>query len=302
MLKIKRMRIRANQWMYRIGSYFVLNSIPLLRKASGEGKKQITVPNDIQWERVTVDGVASEWLSPPNSLPETVLLYLHGGGGVTGLYNSHRWMVGHIALACGIRVLLPDYQLAPEHPFPAGLNDCVTVYHWLLSNSYAPGRIIVAGDSAGGLLTISTLLALRQVNQSLPCAAVCISPAIDPAFAGKSMRTNVWKDSLLSPQFARTMMRLYIGDHDLSDPIMAPLNADLEGLPQILIQVGGDEILLDDVVHFSNRAKAAGINVTLEIWPHMWHVWHTCVSVLPEAKDAIDHISTFIHNILVKLE
>jgi len=280
--------------MYRIGAYIGLGSIPLLRKGCGEGKKQITVPNGIQWERVIADGVPSEWLSPPNALPETVLLYLHGGGGVTGLYNAHRWMVSHIALACGIRALLPDYQLAPEHPFPAGLNDCVTVYHWLLSNSYAPGRIIVAGDSAGGLLTISTLLSLHQSNQPLPCAAVCISPATDPTFCGKSMRTNALKDALLSSKYAQTMMRLYVNKHDLNDPLVAPLRADLHGLPPLLVQAGGDEILLDDSVRFSDCAKAAGIDVTLEVWPHMWHAWHTCVPGLPEANQAIDHIAQFV--------
>jgi acetyl esterase/lipase len=203
-------------------------------------------------------------------------------------------MVGYITLACGVRALLPDYQLAPEHPFPSGLNDCVTIYRWLISNGYAPERIAVAGDSAGGWLTISLLLALRKANQPLPCAAVCISPATDPTLSGRTMRTNALKDALLSPVFSRTMTKLYIQDHDLNDPLLSPLQADLSGLPPFLIQAGSDELLLDDAVRFSEHAKAAGTEVKLEVWPHMWHVWHTCVSVLPEARQAIDHIAKFV--------
>jgi acetyl esterase/lipase len=296
MSTIKNSRIRGKQWVLRIGGYFLLGSIPLLRKGSGEGEKQIRIPDGIQWERVNADGVPSEWISPPNAPQDSVLLFLHGGGGVLGLGNFDRWMVGHIALSCGLRVLLPNYQLAPEHPFPSGLNDCVTAYRWLLAKGYLAQRIVVAGDSIGGMLTISVLLALRHTNQPLPGAAVCMSPNTDPTCRGKTMRTNAWKDAILSPKFARTMMRLYVNDHDLNDPLIAPLHADLSGLPPILIQAGADEILLDDSVRFSDCAKAAGTNVMLEVWPHMWHVWQACVPALPEANQAIDHISKFVQS------
>ena len=296
MSTLKGFRIRTNQWLYRFGGYIALGSIPLLRRGSGEGDKHIRVPNGIQWEQVNVDGVRSEWLFPPNAQQDTALLYLHGGGGVTGLYNAHRWMVGYIALACGIRALLPDYQLAPEHPFPSGLNDCITVYRWLLSNDYRAKRIVLAGDSMGGFLTISVLLALHHTNQALPAAAVCISPCTDPMCRGHSMHTNAWKDALLSPKYARTMMSLYLGDHDINDPFIAPLLTDLSGLPPLLIQAGADEILLDDSVRFSDRAKAAGNNVTLEVWPHMWQVWHMCVPALPEADQAINRIAKFVQS------
>lgn len=292
----KNTRLRCELWIYRIGAYFLIGSIPLLRKGFGEGKKQIQIPHGIQWERINADGVASEWISPPNASQDSALLFLHGGGGVLGLYNTHRWMVGHIALSCGFRALLPDYRLAPEHPFPSGLNDCVTAYRWLLSQGYPPQRIVVAGDSMGGMLTITLLLALHETKQPLPGAAVCMSPNTDPTCRGKTMRTNALKDAILSPKFARTMMRLYVNDHDLNDPLIAPLHADLSGLPPILIQAGADEILLDDSVRFSDRAKAAGTNVMLEVWPQMWHDWHTQVPSLPEANQAIDHIAKFIHS------
>ena len=296
MSTIKHFIIRGKQWVYRLGAYFILDSIPLLRKSFGEGEKQIRIPYGVQWERVNADGVLSEWIVPQNASQDSVLLFLHGGGGVLGLYNKHRWMVGHIALSCGIQALLPDYQLAPEHPFPSGLDDCVTAYRWLLSKGYLPQRIAVAGDSLGGMLTISLLLALHQTNQPLPGAAVCISPNTDPTCRGKTMRTNTLKDAILSPKFARTMMSLYVNGHDLNDPLIAPLHADLNGLPPILIQAGADEILLDDSIRFSDRAKIAGTNVVLEVWPHMWHDWHMGVPTLPEANQAIDHIVKFVHN------
>ena len=293
---MKYARLRAKFWAKRIAGDLLLGSIPLLRKGSELGEKQIRIPSGTLWEQVDADGVPSEWIVPQNASQDYVILFLHGGGGVLGLYDFDRWMAGHMALACGMRAFLPDYRLAPEHPFPCGLDDCVTAYHWLLSKGYPSQRIAVAGDSQGGMLTISLLLTLRHANQPLPGAAVCMSPTIDPTCCGKTMRTNAWKDAVLSPKFVRTMMRLYVNDHDLNDPLIAPLQADLSGLPPILIQAGADEILLDDAVRFADCATAAGINVKLEVWPHMWHVWQTRVPFLPEANQAIDHIAKFVRS------
>jgi acetyl esterase/lipase len=203
-------------------------------------------------------------------------------------------MIGHIALACKLRTLIPDYRLAPEFPFPAGLNDCVAAYRWLLSEGFKPQRIVIAGDSMGGYLTICTLLVLRGDGKPLPAAAVCISPNTDMTLSGKSMRTNALRDALLSPKFARTLAHHYIGDHDLSDPYISPLLADLHGLPPILIHAGADEILLDDSRRFSDHARAAGVDLTLEIWPHMWHDFHSCVPVLPEANQAIEQLAEYV--------
>ena len=286
--------IRGRQWVSRIAGSILLRSIPKLRIACGAGSHQIQIPKGLDWQSVDADGVHCEWLTPPNAPKDAVLLHLHGGGGVLGLYNFERWMTGYIALACNLRVLLPDYRLAPEHPFPAGLNDCVTVYRWLLSKGFMPHRIVMAGDSEGGHLTLSTLLVIRDADQPLPAAAICISPNTDPTCSGKSMQTNALRDAIISPKFTRTMMRLYAGSHDLSDPYISPLIADLHGLPPLLIQVGAHEILLDDSRRLSDRALAAGVDLTLEIWPHMWHDWHTCVPNLPEANQAIDGIARFV--------
>ena len=290
------LKVRIRNWIVRTAGYFLVDTIPLLRKIMDERNQQIQIPKGIQWERVFPEGVASEWIVPPNAHQDSVLLFLHGGGGVLGLYNFDRLLASHITLACDIRALMPNYRLAPEYPFPSGLNDCVAVYSWLLSQNYLPQRIVIAGDSMGGMLTICVLLALHQKDLPLPRAAVCISPNTDPTCRGKTMHTNAFKDAGLSPKFARTLMRLYVNDHDLNDPLLAPLGADLNILPPILIQAGGDEILLDDAVRFAERAKAAGTNAMLEIWPHMWHVWHTCYPAIPEAGQAIEHISQFVQN------
>lgn len=235
-----------------------------------------------------------EWLSPTGAPTDAVLLYLHGGGGVLGLYNDSRWRIGHISHACNLRALLPDYRLAPEDPFPAGLNDCVAAYRWLLSNGLKPNRIVIAGDSEGGHLALSTLLVLRDGHEPLPAAAICISPNTDPTCSGRTMSTNARRDATLSPTFARTMMQLYAGTHNLGDPHISPLLADLHGLPPLLIQVGADEILLDDSRRFGERAQEAGVDLTLEVWPHMWHVWHSCVPGLAEANQAIEGIAEFV--------
>ncbi len=253
------------------------------------------MPPEVERQTLTANGVPCEWLIPASAPETTAILYLHGGGGVYGMNPSHRSMVSYLSDVCQLRSLLPDYRLAPENPFPAGLEDCLTVYQWMISNGFSPAKIAIAGDSAGGLLTITLLLAIRKANLPLPTVAVCISPNTDPDCSGTSIRKNRFRDALLSPRFLRTVMKLYAGGHDLKDPLLTPLYADLRGLPPMLIQVGEDELLLDDSLRFSDCAKAAGVDVTLEVWPHMWHEWHTCVPDLPEANQAIEQIAQYLH-------
>jgi epsilon-lactone hydrolase len=294
MASMKTIYIRGMQWASRIAAIPLLGSIPTLRIGSGAGVKKIRIPEGIHWEAVDANGVHCEWLTPANVSTDAALLYFHGGGGVLGLYNSSRNLAGHVALTCNLHTLLVDYRLAPENPFPAGLNDCVSTYLWLISRGIQSHRIVIAGDSMGGCFTICTLLKLRDLDQPLPAAAVCISPNTDPTLSGKSMKTNAKKDALLSPKFARKMMLLYVSGQELNDPYLSPLTADLHGLPPLLIQAGADEILLDDSVRFSDAAWAAELDLTLEVWPHMWHDWHSCVPDLPEANQAIERIAEFI--------
>jgi epsilon-lactone hydrolase len=287
--------IRGTQWLYRIGSLIIRYSVPILRIGAGSGSNHIRIPKGLHWSSVDASEVRCEWISPSSSPTDAVLLYLHGGGSVFGLNNSIRHMTGYISSACNLRVLLPDYRLAPEHPFPAALNDCVSVYRWLLSEGFKPQRIVIAGDSAGGFLTISALLVIRDTGLPLPAAAVCIAPNTDPFCSGMSMKTNALRDALLSPTYVRTCMTLFVGSHDLNDPYIRPLVTDLHSLPKMLIQVGANEILLDDSRRFNDCALAAGVDLTLEIWPRMWHDWHTCAPHLPEANQAIEHIAEFVH-------
>ncbi len=286
--------LRAKRWVRRIAGDLLLVSIPMLRKAGGVASRELRIPNGLDWRVVDADGVRCEWLTPPNAPADAVLLHLHGGGGVVGIFRGSRWMIGHMALACNLPVLIPDYRLAPENPFPAGMNDCVAAYRWLLAKGFDPHRIVLSGDSEGGHLVLGALLVLRDAGEPLPVAAICLSANTDPTCSGESMRTNANRDSILSPKFARTMMRLYVGNHDLNDPYLSPLRADLRGLPPMLMQVGSDEVLFDDSRRFDECARAAGVDVTLEIWPQMWHGWHYSVPSLPEATQAMDGIARFV--------
>ena len=234
MYKLNRFFIFCTTWLYRIVGEFLLGSIPTLRKAADAGSP-IRIKEGLHWDVINANGVRCEWIGQPNAPSDAVLLYLHGGGGVLGLSNTHRKMVGYLSWACNLRSLIPDYRLAPENPFPAGLNDCLATFGWLLSQGFNPNRIVIAGDSVGGHLTLSCLLAIHDAGLPLPAAAVCISPNTDPACNGKSMKTNARRDASLSPKFAQTMMRHYINNHDLDDPHLSPLRADLRGLPPILI-------------------------------------------------------------------
>jgi epsilon-lactone hydrolase len=298
MISLKRTLIRGTQWFTKMGANQLLGSMPKLRSAAGEGAKPVILPKGLDWSTKTINGLHCEWITPPGADSDAVLLYLHGGGGVLGLYNSSRRIIGHIAAASHLRAFMPDYRLAPENPFPDALNDCVEAYNWLLYEGVDPKKIVILGDSMGGYLTISTLLRLRDSKKPLPAAAVCISPVTDPTSSGETMKTNAKSDALLSPQFMWTVLAHYVQKYDLNDPYLSPLTADLSGLPPMLIQAGEGEILLDDARRFSERAKAAGVEVCLEVWPEMWHDWHVCVPGLDEAKQAIERISQFVHQLI----
>ncbi len=295
MLSLKSHFVRGQQWLLRFGAIPLLHAIPVLRSGSGAGERRIRVPRGIHRETVDAVGVRCEWLVRVDAPPDAVLLHVHGGGGVLGLYNSGRNMVGHIALACKLRALMVDYRLAPQYPFPHGLNDCVAAYRWLVAQGFDAKRVVIAGDSMGGQLALSALLAIRDSDGPLPAAAVCLSPNTDLSLSGRSIQTNALRDALLSPQFLSRMALLYAGGTDPCDPYLSPLFADLHGLPPILIQAGADELLLDDSIRFCDRASAAGVDVTLEVWPHMWHDWLSCVPGLPEANEAVKHIASFIN-------
>lgn len=229
---------------------------------------------------------------PRDAPADSAILYLHGGAWILGWYDSHRRMLGHICLAAGMRAFAADYRLAPEHPFPAALRDCVAAYRQLLDSGLSHERIALAGDSAGGNLVLSTLMALRDAGDRLPAAAVCLSPMTDLACTGDSFRSD--GDALLSAAFARENAARYYGSNDPTHPLISPLYGDLSGLPPLLIQAGSDEILLSDAERLHAKAMAEGVDSSLRIWQGMWHVWQIYVPWMTEAREAVAEIGGFL--------
>ncbi len=246
------------------------------------------IPEDIRREAVTANGVPAEWVAAPNAAEDRLILYLHGGGYVIGSINTHRDLAARLSRAAQARVLVIDYRLAPEHPFPAAVEDATAAYRWLLANGADPRCTVVAGDSAGGGLTVATLVALRDASDPLPAAGICFSPWIDLEAIGESMTSRAALDPMVQRDLVLPMAQAYLAGADPRTPLAAPLYADLHGLPPLLIQVGTAETLYDDATRLAERARAAGVDVTLEPWDDMIHVFQSFAAVLPEGQQAID--------------
>lgn len=243
-----------------------------------------------------INGLYVEWLTPRERVDGKILLYLHGGGYVMGGCDMYRRLVSHIARAARIRALLPEYRLAPEHKFPAAIDDSVAIYQSLLAMGVRAEDIVVAGDSAGGGLTVATLLALRDAGEPLPAAAVLLSPFLDVTGSGDSMRTRAAQDPWFRPRDLPLVADLYCEPHQRRFPLVSPVFADVEGLPPMFIQVGDDEILLSDSERMADACIAAGIEVELEVWPEMWHVFQMFVGKMPEARQAMIKIGQYIQS------
>jgi len=248
----------------------------------------------VQVETDTVNGLHAEWLTPKDHMDGKLLLYLHGGGYVVGGCDMHRQMVSHIARAGRIRALLPEYRLSPEHKFPAAIDDSVGVYRALLKMGLKAEDIVIAGDSAGGGLSVATLLALRDAGDPLPAAAVLLSPFLDATGSGASMKTRAEQDPWFHAKDVPVVADFYCEEHQRRFPLVSPVFANIEDLPPMLIQVGDDEILLSDSERMADECDAAGIEVELEVWPEMWHVFQMFVGKMPEARQAIDKIGAYI--------
>jgi acetyl esterase/lipase len=255
---------------------------------------KLPVAPDVTCEQVDSAGVPAEWVVAPGAESRRVLLYLHGGGYVVGSINTHRDLAGRLSRAAAARVLLIDYRLAPEYPHPAAVEDATTAYRWLLRHGATPARTVIAGDSAGGGLTVATLVALREAGDALPAAGVCISPWVDLEGIGESITTKASVDPIVQRQGLVWFAHLYLGGANPQTPLAAPLYADLHGLPPLFIHVGTAEILLDDATRLAERAKAAGVDVTLEVCEEMIHVWHLFAAMLPEGQQAIERIGAYI--------
>ena len=250
--------------------------------------------SDITSEPVVANGVNAAWISAPGASDDRAVLYLHGGGYIMGSLNTHRDMMGRISRAAQARVLGLDYRLAPEHPFPAAVDDTVAGYRFLLDRGLPSARLAIAGDSAGGALTLAALVAGRDAGLPMPAAAVCLSPFIDLEGTGESITTRADVDPIATPEVIDVWAKAYLAGADPRTPLASPLYADLAGLPPLLIQVGDHEVLLDDSTRLAVRAQAAGVQVKLEIWPEMIHRWHSYAAVLPEGQQAIEDIGAFL--------
>jgi monoterpene epsilon-lactone hydrolase len=250
--------------------------------------------DDIKCERVSAGRVDAEWVCAPNAASDRFVLYLHGGGYVIGSVNTHRDMIARVSRAGQARVLALNYRLAPEHPFPAAVDDALAGYKWLLAQGAKASRIAIAGDSAGGGLAAATLVAIREAKLPIPGAGVLLSPWVDLEGLGESMVTRMEVDPVVRKEGLVGMAQAYLQGQDAKTPLAAPLYADLKGLPPLLIQVGDAETLLDDSKRLNDRAKAAGVSTRLEVWPEMIHVWQLFASYLPEGQQAIDGIGKFI--------
>jgi phosphinothricin tripeptide acetyl hydrolase len=264
------------------------------RRAQYErAEKVFPTPPEVKVERVSAPAAPAEWLRPPGAVAGRVVLYLHGGGYVIGSPRSHRHLAAAIASAAAASALLLDYRLAPEHPYPAAVDDATAAYRWLLDQGIAPEHVVIAGDSAGGGLTVATLLALREARVPLPAGGVCISPWVDLTCSGESYRTKAGVDPIVGQAGVAEMAQAYLGTASPRTPLASPLFADLRGLPPLLIHVGSDEVLLDDAVQLAARAKAAGVETTIEVWERMIHVWHWFLPMLDEAHAAVETIGRF---------
>jgi acetyl esterase/lipase len=252
-------------------------------------------PAEVAFEAADADGVPVEWTLPPGVGKATVLLYFHGGGYCISSIASHRGLVARLALAAGVQALSVGYRLAPEHRFPAAVEDALTAYRWLRRRLGAQSKIVVAGDSAGGGLTLALLVALRDAGDALPTAAVCMSPSTDLAKEGASMITRAALDPMVQLKSSTMYAQHYLGpDGDPKNPLASPLYADLKGLPPILILVGTSEVLFDDSTRLAERAKKAGVDARLEVWEEMIHIWPYFAPTLPEANQAIEQMAAYI--------
>ncbi len=251
---------------------------------------------DAKCEKVDAGGVPAEWVAAPGCDSQRAILFLHGGGYAIGSINTHRRLAYDISAASGARVLVIDYRLAPEHPFPAAVDDAAKAWRWLLQQGLNPNRLAIAGDSAGGGLTVAALVNQRDQKLGLPACAVAISPWVDLEGTGTSMTARAAQDPMVQKDGLSWMAAMYLAGKDARTPLAAPLHADLKGLPPILVQVGTAETLLDDATRLAERLHAAGVDVRLAVWPNMLHVFPLFAPILSEGRDGCLEIGAFIRS------
>jgi epsilon-lactone hydrolase len=289
--------VRGRFWRMFLRKFFKEQRLTITESRARTAKSArylSRVPKGVEIEKIDIDGILAVWIRPSNVDSDKVVLHLHGGGYVTGGIDSHQIMCIPMAQSLQLNMLLPEYRLAPEHPFPAALDGALKVYRWLLAQGYKPGDIILSGDSAGGGLSVATVLALRDAAVPLPAAVVCMSPWTDLTLKGQSYITQAETEVMLKTDVLREWALCYTDEANLGNPLISPVYADFHGFPPLLIQVGSEEILLDDARLLAEKAKADGVDVTLKVWDGLWHVWHALGNLIPESRQAFEEIGGFI--------
>jgi epsilon-lactone hydrolase len=271
-------------------------SLAELRVTYDQLGQQFPLPEGVSIATTDAGGVNAEWARAQNARNDAVILYFHGGGYVIGSPTSHRHLIAALSQAAGAAALAVDYRLSPEHPFPAAVDDGVRAYQWLLQSGVAPSHIVISGDSCGGGLTVATLLALRERGLPQAAAGVCLSSWFDLTMTAESYTTKAEVEPIVTRESLTRWAQAYLQGQDARMPLASPLFADLTGLPPLLIQVGTEEVLLDDSTRLAARAKAAGVDATLEVWDEMIHVWHYFYPMLREGREAIARIGDFMRS------
>ena len=274
-----------------------LEDVVAFRKTMSDSTKMSgSLPAKVTVTPQTINGILCEWVTLADTDQNKVLLYLHGGGYVFGSPESHRDLAWRLAETSGMRVLMVDYRLAPENPFPAAVDDALTCYRWLLDEGFEASRIAIGGDSAGGGLAAATLVNLKNFGLPQPSCAILLSPWVDLTTSGDSIESNAQADAMLTPKSLDKMAQLYVAGRDLEAPLASPIFADLSGLAPMLIHVGSTEILLSDSERLTDRVNAAGGSAELEVWPRMPHVFQVFASRIPEGVSAVNKLGDFLRN------
>lgn len=268
------------------------------RQEMEERTARIKVPKGVKISPVTVGGISGEWIIPEMTTGDRTLMYIHGGGYYNGSLSTHRAFVARLAQTLKVRACHFAYRLAPEHPFPAGVDDCLTIYRWLLEMPVHPGSLLIAGESAGGALVVTTLLGARAHGLPQPAAAICISPHLDFTFSSPSVRDNAESEVLYTLEELEWTRGVYLGPQALDEklwrhPMVSPLWADLAGLPPLLLHTTSAETLRDDAVIMAKRASDAGVRAELKVWEGLFHAFQL-LSIIPESQKALLDIAQFV--------
>lgn len=254
---------------------------------------QFTTHQNYRTEEVKIDHLSGLWITASNVKKKGTILFFHGGGFTIGSVQSHLDLCARLSACSSMKVLGINYRKAPEYPYPSPIEDCLTVYQWLVTQE-AP--IFLAGISAGATLVLSTLILIKEKSLKLPLATICMCPLVDFTLKNKSLDTNANKDWIYKERL-ESVRSIYLNEEDPTNPLASPIFANFKGFPPLLIQVGKNEILLDDSYHLAKKAKEQGVSVTLEVWDDMIHCWHIFASKIPEGVKAVENIGKYISEI-----